>query len=89
MAAERLPHPSIATDSSRPLIGVFVDDDSDVVQYVAEDPSAPADSPSAGAQEALAVVGAWSDLDWDELADSLDRIRHESRPTPPVDLGDV
>jgi hypothetical protein len=37
------------------------------------------------AQNALNVFGAWSDLDWDEAARSLDRIRHESAPTPPID----
>lgn len=37
-------------------------------------------------QDALAVIGAWSDLDWDALADDLDRLRHEQQPTPPIDL---
>lgn len=36
--------------------------------------------------DALDLVGAWSDLDIDEMADALDRIRHESKPTPPIDL---
>ena len=34
---------------------------------------------------ALGVIGAWSDLDWDEMVEALDRIRHESTPTPPID----
>ena len=38
---------------------------------------------------ALELAGAWSDLDWDEMAESLDRIRHESTPTPPIDLDDL
>jgi hypothetical protein len=37
-------------------------------------------------QAALAVIGAWEDLDWEEFSTELDRIRHESRPTPPIDL---
>lgn len=32
-----------------------------------------------------AFAGIWSDLDWDETEQALDRIRHESRPTPPFD----
>jgi hypothetical protein len=36
------------------------------------------------ARNALSVFGAWSDLDWDEAAEALDRIRHESSPTPPL-----
>ena len=38
------------------------------------------------AQAALSVVGAWSDLDWDDLEAALDQIRHSSTPTPPIDL---
>ena len=30
-------------------------------------------------------IGAWADLDWDEFVEWLDRIRHESKPTPPID----
>lgn len=37
-------------------------------------------------QDALDLAGAWSDIDWDEAVDTLDRIRHESKPTPPVEL---
>ena len=39
----------------------------------------------ATARNAVNVFGAWSDLDWDEAAVTLDRIRHENAPTPPVD----
>lgn len=35
-------------------------------------------------RDALALAGAWSDLKDDEF-EALDRIRHESKPTPPVD----
>jgi hypothetical protein len=35
-------------------------------------------------QAALALAAAWSDLVWDELEQALDRIRHESQPTPPL-----
>ena len=36
-------------------------------------------------EDALALAGAWSHLDWDEMESALDRIRHESSPTPPID----
>ena len=39
-------------------------------------------------ERALAVAAAWSDLDPDEVLDALDRIRHSSPPTPPIDLDD-
>lgn len=34
---------------------------------------------------ALAVIGAWDDLDWEATAAALDRMRHERAPTPPID----
>jgi hypothetical protein len=36
-------------------------------------------------QRALSAIGAWSDLDFDEMLDALDQIRHRSTPTPPID----
>jgi hypothetical protein len=45
----------------------------------------PDDTADVQVQPALSVIGAWSDLDWDQALDTLDRIRHESRPTPIID----
>jgi hypothetical protein len=33
---------------------------------------------------ALAVAGAWADMQDDDEFTALDRIRHESKPTPPA-----
>ena len=38
-----------------------------------------------GIQRALSLAGAWSDLDWEETLEELDRIRHQTPPTPPID----
>lgn len=35
--------------------------------------------------DALAVAGAWRDLQGDDEFEALDRIRHASPPTPPID----
>jgi hypothetical protein len=35
--------------------------------------------------DARSLAGAWSHLDWEETVEALDRIRHESKPTPPID----
>ena len=86
MAAEQLPPNSITARSTQPLAGVFLEDDADAVRYFVDEPTPPAPQPSADALAALSVIGAWSDMDWDELADSLDRIRHASPPTPPIEL---
>jgi hypothetical protein len=37
------------------------------------------------AADARALAGVWNDLDWAESVAELERIRHESRPTPPID----
>ena len=37
------------------------------------------------ARSALDLIGAWRDIPWDEMEAELDRIRHESPPTPPID----
>ena len=37
-------------------------------------------------EEALALAGAWKDLDFDDMLEQLDKIRHESKPTPPFEL---
>ena len=36
-------------------------------------------------RDALALAGAWSDLQVDDEFEALDRICHESKPSPPMD----
>lgn len=40
---------------------------------------------------ALSAIGSWRKLQDDDEFEALDRIRHESRPTPPIEdeLGDL
>ncbi|MGH2351664.1 MAG: hypothetical protein ACRDJN_08625 [Chloroflexota bacterium] len=71
----------------QPLIGVLVwEDGREVVRYFADEADADATITDDAVQDALNLAGAWSDLDWEEMATALDRIRHESKPTPPIDL---
>ena len=37
-------------------------------------------------EKALALAGAWSDLDFANMLDALDQIRHDSKSTPPLEL---
>ncbi len=37
-------------------------------------------------EEALSLAGVWSDLDLEEMLSELNRIRHESGPTPPIEF---
>ena len=70
-------HPVISipdTEDGEPITRLFAD------EHEARD-WAKADT----TKRALRAIGSWSHLDADEVLDSLDRIRHESKPTPPID----
>ncbi len=38
-----------------------------------------------GIRDVLALAGAWADLPSEHLEEELDRIRHEGKPTPPIE----
>ena len=90
MAAERHPirHTHIVVRRGEPLIGVFAPDeqDAETVTYFTDEDEADQVVTDAAAQAALALAGAWADLSWEEIEAGLDRIRHESEPTPPLEL---
>jgi hypothetical protein len=68
------------------LFGVpFDEDGQEQVRYFTEATASSQGIDSEDMRQALSVIGAWSDLDWDQAFEELDRIRHESRPTPPID----
>jgi len=87
MAHARRDRPELPTDDAQPPTQVWpiwrdgVVVDWHVVRNEAIDPA----SLSPRTREALAMAGAWSDLDWDQMLDYLDRIRQESKPTPPIE----
>ena len=76
---------SIQADPAPPLIGVMTEEQGiEVVRYFTTEQDADRVLVEDTTQAALALAGAWSDLAWDELEQALDRIRHESQPTPPL-----
>jgi hypothetical protein len=76
---------TVQADPGQPLIGVITEEQGrDVVRYFTQEQDADRALVEDTTQAALALAGAWSDLAWDELEQALDRIRHESRPTPPL-----
>jgi hypothetical protein len=76
---------SLTVRTDQPLIGVVVvQNGHEVTQYFADEAAADAAIADGTTQAALDVIGAWSDLDWDEMERALDHIRHESEPTPPI-----
>ncbi len=79
---------SITLREDQALVGIPIEQHGQqVVCYAAEDDAAADQTVTQEAiTHALAAIGSWSDLDWDEMEQALDRIRHESRPTPPIDV---
>jgi hypothetical protein len=78
---------AILVRRDQPLIGIpLTADGEDVVQYFTDEQGADEVSTSASVQRALSLAGAWKDLgDWNDVLDELDRIRHASKPTPPIE----
>ncbi len=80
-------HLSFTLTSHQPLIGIpFEENGQEVVRYFSEEAQADKAVSEGTTQAALRLAGAWSDLDWDDMEQALDRIRHESKPTPPFEL---
>ena len=56
-----------------------------MTRYFSEEAQADQAVSEDSTQVALRLAEAWSDLNWEEMEQALDRIRHESKPTPPID----
>jgi hypothetical protein len=77
--------PSFNLTHNQPLIGIpFTENGKEVIRYFSEEELADRAVSEESAGTALALAGAWSDLSWEEMEDTLDRIRHDSNPTPPI-----
>ena len=78
---------SITVRNGEPLIGILLDQDDDGTVCYFTSAEAADEAVSADAiEDALSLAGAWRDLDWDMLSSELERIRHESPPSPPISL---
>lgn len=81
----------LATRRSQPLIGVPSHQGAEeVVRYFTsvEEADRALSDDGASIQRALSLIGAWEHLDAEDgpdMLDELDRIRHESKPTPPFE----
>jgi hypothetical protein len=79
--------PSLLVQDNQPLIGIpFEEQGQQVVRYFAREEEADRAVADQEVQDAMSLAGAWSHLDWDAMVEALDRIRHESKPTPPIKL---
>jgi hypothetical protein len=69
------------------VIGIpFEENGKEIVRYFSEETQTDRAVSDDATQTALDLAGAWSDLSWEETEKELDRIRHESKPTPPLEL---
>ncbi len=79
--------PSFTLSGNQPLIGIpFEENGKEIVRYFSEETQADNAVSDDATQTALDLAGAWSDLSWEETEKELDRIRHQSKPTPPFKL---
>jgi tRNA(fMet)-specific endonuclease VapC len=83
---EHQPVPYLVAREGQPLIAIPDPDEPGTTYYFVSEEDAKAFIGPGATERALALAGVWSDLDWDEMVEALDRIRHESKPTPPIDL---
>jgi hypothetical protein len=84
--------PGLTTRAGQPLFGIPVREGRDeVVRYYTSDEEADQAlaEDTTNIQRALSAIGAWAyldDEDGPDMLDELDRMRHESKPTPPFEL---
>ncbi len=77
----------LMVERGQPVVATpLIEDGREMVSYAVETGIAAPTDLTDSMRDALSLASAWSDLDWDEAVEALDRIRHESQPTPPVDL---
>lgn len=80
--------PIFTTRGNQPLIGVPVEENGELVTYYFNSEEAAEKafpSTEESIREVLDLAGAWKELDPEggpDPLDELDRIRHESKPTP-------
>lgn len=72
---------------SQPLIGIPATEKGHlVVRYFADETQAQLHVSSEIRQQGESLAGAWSKLPSEYMEEKLDAIRHESTPTPPIEL---
>ncbi len=80
-------HPtSFVARIHQPLIGVPVDvNGHEEVRYFVDEAQADEALGQDANRAPVKLAGVWSDLDAEDMLATLDKIRHESKPTSPID----
>lgn len=76
---------SLGARLDQPLIAVVIEHaGQEEVRYFVDEADADAALERVARPGPLKLAGIWRDLDADAMLDELDRIRHQSKPTPPI-----
>lgn len=82
--SEVTPRHTMTASPEQPLIGVLTEQDGrEIVRYLTDD----AETPRGDGEDRdapIKLAGAWRDLDDEDVLGELERIRHQSAPTPPL-----
>jgi len=77
--------PSLFVPDTQALIGLVIRRHGrEVTRFFADEAEADRELSQQATDQALQLAGCWSDLPWDDLEEGLERIRHESPPSPPI-----
>ncbi len=70
----------------QPLIAIPVEKDGEEeVRYFVDEEQADAAMEHGPRKQPIKLAGVWRDLDAEAMLAALDHIRHDSKPTPPID----
>lgn len=75
-------HSSLIAGPDQPLFAIPMDDGT--IRYFVSEEEADAAITDEMIAEAIRQAGAWSDLADEDVEGALDRMRHETPPSPPI-----
>ena len=82
----RLPGVILSAPYHNPLAAVLIEENGRTeTRYFIDDLEADALPRDEDTVSPIKLAGIWDDLDAEDMLDTLDRARHASRPTPPID----
>ncbi len=84
----RHPHqgPTFVARMQQPLIAVPIEQDGEEeVRYFVDEEQADAALEQETRKQPIKLAGVWRDLDATAMLAALDRMRHASKPTPPLE----
>lgn len=84
---QHAPASSFTVSINKPLIGIPSQEKGHmIVRYFSDEVQAEHSVSQELRQEVRNLAGAWSDLPSVHMEETLNRVRHESRPTPPINV---